>query len=162
MWSRSSGRVRRRHPRLGTSFVEAEDGELSAAYFHSCNRGKRSIAADFEDARGAGTGAQARSPCGRRHRELQGRRPEEIRARLREPEQINPRLVYCSITGFGQDGPYASRAGYDFMIQGMGGIMDLTGDPDGEPQKIGVAYVDIFTGVYSVVGILAALRKSNT
>jgi crotonobetainyl-CoA:carnitine CoA-transferase CaiB-like acyl-CoA transferase len=76
-------------------------------------------------------------------------------------KQVNPRLVYCSITGFGQDGPYASRAGYDFMIQGMGGIMDLTGDPDGEPQKIGVAYVDIFTGVYSVVGILAALRKRD-
>ncbi len=58
----------------------------------------------------------------------------------------NPRLVYCSITGFGQDGPYAQRPGYDFMIQGMGGIMDLTGDPHGEPQKIGVAYADIFTG----------------
>jgi crotonobetainyl-CoA:carnitine CoA-transferase CaiB-like acyl-CoA transferase len=74
---------------------------------------------------------------------------------------VNPRLVYCSITGFGQDGPYAARAGYDFMIQGMGGIMDLTGDPEGEPQKIGVAYVDIFTGVYSVVGILAALRRRD-
>ena len=65
---------------------------------------------------------------------------------------INPRLVYCSITGFGQDGPYAPRAGYDFMIQGMGGIMDLTGEPDGEPQKIGVAFADIFTGVYAAVG----------
>ena len=74
---------------------------------------------------------------------------------------VNPRLVYCSITGFGQDGPYASRAGYDFMIQGMGGIMDLTGDPDGEPHKIGVAFADIFTGVYSVVGILAALRRRD-
>ena len=62
---------------------------------------------------------------------------------------VNPRLIYCSITGFGQDGPYAPRAGYDFMIQGMSGIMDLTGDPDGEPQKIGVAFADIFTGLYS-------------
>ncbi|HEY1146184.1 MAG TPA: CaiB/BaiF CoA-transferase family protein, partial [Allosphingosinicella sp.] len=71
---------------------------------------------------------------------------------------LNPRLVYCSITGFGQDGPYAARAGYDFMIQGMGGIMDLTGDPAGEPQKIGVAFADIFTGVYASTAILAALR----
>jgi crotonobetainyl-CoA:carnitine CoA-transferase CaiB-like acyl-CoA transferase len=76
-------------------------------------------------------------------------------------KSVNPRLVYCSITGFGQNGPYAARAGYDFMIQGMGGIMDLTGDPDGEPQKIGVAFADIFTGVYSVVGVLAALRRRD-
>src|SRR5690606_30925670 len=72
-------------------------------------------------------------------------------------KQINPRLIYCSITGFGQDGPYAERAGYDFMIQGMSGIMDLTGEPNGEPQKIGVAFADIFTGLYSVIGIQYAL-----
>jgi len=69
----------------------------------------------------------------------------------------NPRLIYCSITGFGQTGPYAARAGYDLMAQGMGGIMDLTGTPDGEPQRAGVPVADIFTGIYSVVGILAAL-----
>ena len=79
-------------------------------------------------------------------------------AALRE---VNPRLVYCSISGFGQDGPYAARAGYDFMIQGMGGIMDLTGAPDGEPQKIGVAFADIFTGVYAAVAIQAALRQRD-
>jgi crotonobetainyl-CoA:carnitine CoA-transferase CaiB-like acyl-CoA transferase len=73
----------------------------------------------------------------------------------------NPRLVYCSISGFGQAGPYASRAGYDYIVQGMGGIMDLTGAPDGEPQKIGVAFADIFTGVYSAVAILAALRRRD-
>jgi crotonobetainyl-CoA:carnitine CoA-transferase CaiB-like acyl-CoA transferase len=70
---------------------------------------------------------------------------------------VNPRLIYCSITGFGHDGPYAERAGYDFMIQGMGGIMDLTGEPDREPQKIGVAFADIFTGLYSVIAIQSAL-----
>ena len=70
---------------------------------------------------------------------------------------LNPRLVYCSITGFGQTGPYAHRAGYDFMIQGMGGIMDLTGAPDGEPMKIGVAYADVMAGLYAVIGIQAAL-----
>ena len=69
----------------------------------------------------------------------------------------NPRLIYCSVTGFGQDGPYATRAGYDLMAQGMGGIMDLTGMADGEPTRIGIPVSDIFTGVYSVVGILAAL-----
>jgi crotonobetainyl-CoA:carnitine CoA-transferase CaiB-like acyl-CoA transferase len=69
----------------------------------------------------------------------------------------NPRLVYCSITGFGQDGPYAPRAGYDFIVQGLGGSMDLTGEPDGEPQKAGVAYADLFTGLYAVVAIQAAL-----
>ncbi|KFJ48289.1 coA-transferase III family protein [Brucella abortus] len=70
---------------------------------------------------------------------------------------INPQLIYCSITGFGHTGPYAERAGYDFMIQGMGGIMDLTGEPDREPQKIGVAFADIFTGLYSVIAIQSAL-----
>jgi crotonobetainyl-CoA:carnitine CoA-transferase CaiB-like acyl-CoA transferase len=69
----------------------------------------------------------------------------------------NPRLITCSITGFGQDGPYAARAGYDFMIQGMAGIMDLTGDPAGEPQKMGVAFADIFTGLYGVIAIEAAV-----
>ena len=70
-----------------------------------------------------------------------------------------PRLIYCSVTGFGQDGPYATRAGYDLMVQGMGGIMDMTGTPDGEPTRVGVAVSDIFTGVYSVIGILAALTQ---
>ena len=73
-----------------------------------------------------------------------------------------PRLVYCSITGFGQDGPYAKRAGYDFMIQGMSGIMDLTGEPSGAPQKMGVAFADIFTGLYSVIAIQSALLQRQT
>ena len=70
-----------------------------------------------------------------------------------------PRLIYCSVTGFGQDGPYASRAGYDLMAQGMGGFMSLTGTADGEPTRAGVPVSDIFTGVYSVIGILAALAQ---
>ena len=71
----------------------------------------------------------------------------------------NPKLIYCSITGFGQDGPRAHKAGYDFMIQGMTGIMDITGEPDGMPQKIGVAFADVFTGLYGVIGIQAALTQ---
>ena len=146
----------------GPPFIEGADGEdLSAAYFHSCNRGKRSVEADFETPEGQEIvrGLAARADVVIENFKVGGLKKygldyEGLRA-------VNPRLVYCSITGFGQDGPYAARAGYDFMIQGMGGIMDLTGDPEGEPQKIGVAYVDIFTGVYSVVGILAALRRRD-
>jgi crotonobetainyl-CoA:carnitine CoA-transferase CaiB-like acyl-CoA transferase len=146
----------------GPPFIEGADGEdLSAAYFHSCNRGKRSIEADFETPEGQEIvrGLAAHADVVVENFKVGGLRKygldyESLKA-------VNPRLVYCSITGFGQDGPYAARAGYDFMIQGMGGIMDLTGDPGGEPQKIGVAYADIFTGVYSVVGILAALRRRD-
>ena len=79
-------------------------------------------------------------------------------------KQHNPKIIYCSITGFGQTGPYATRPGYDFIIQAMGGIMDLTGESSGEPQKPGVAYADIFTGVYSVIAIQSAIIarcKSN-
>ncbi len=72
---------------------------------------------------------------------------------------MNPRLVYCSITGFGHDGPYAHRAGYDLLVQGMGGIMDITGDPNGEPTRLGVAFADVFTGVYSALAITAALQE---
>ena len=71
----------------------------------------------------------------------------------------NPRLVYCSITGFGQDGPYAHRAGYDLLVQGMSGIMDITGPADGEPMRLGVAFADVFTGVYSALAITAALKE---
>ena len=70
---------------------------------------------------------------------------------------LNPRLIYCSVTGFGQTGPYAKRAGYDFLIQGMSGIMSITGEPDGSPQKAGVAIADLFTGLYGVIAIEAAL-----
>ncbi|WP_134499420.1 CaiB/BaiF CoA transferase family protein [Microvirga pakistanensis] len=146
----------------GPPFVEAADGgDLSAAYFHSCNRGKRSIAVDFESAEGQ---ALVRKLAAHADVVIENFKVGGLKKYGLDYESlkgVNPRLVYCSITGFGQTGPYASRAGYDFMIQGLGGIMDLTGDPDGEPQKIGVAYVDIFTGVYSVVGILAALRRRD-
>ena len=146
----------------GPPFIEGADGEdLSAAYFHSCNRGKRSIEADFETPEGQDIvrGLAAHADVVIENFKVGGLKKYGLD--YRSLKAVNPRLVYCSITGFGQDGPYAARAGYDFMIQGMGGIMDLTGDPEGEPQKIGVAYADIFTGVYSVVGILAALRRRD-
>ncbi|KAA2235008.1 CaiB/BaiF CoA transferase family protein [Salinarimonas soli] len=146
----------------GPPFIEGADGgHLSAAYFHACNRGKRSIAVDFETPEGQAIVRRlaAHADVLIENFKVGGLRKygldhESLRA-------VNPRLIYCSITGFGQTGPYAARAGYDFMIQGMGGIMDLTGAPDGEPQKIGVAFADIFTGVYAVIGIQAALRRRD-
>ncbi len=142
----------------GPPFIE-RGGDRSASYFHSCNRGKASVRIDF--------------------------RTEEGQARLKEIikdadilienfklgglakygldyeslSKINPGLIYCSITGFGQTGPYAHRAGYDYIIQGMSGLMSITGEPDGQPQRAGVAITDVFTGVYSVAGILAALYQ---
>lgn len=143
--------------RWGPPFVHNPDGSRDAAYFHATNRGKRSVAVDFRTAEGrAIVRALAREAdvlienfkVGglRRH----GLDWESLRAE-------NPRLVYCSISGFGQDGPYAARPGYDFIVQGMGGIMDLTGAAEGEPQKSGVAFADIFTGLYAVIAIEAAL-----
>lgn len=140
----------------GPPFIDVE-GESSAAYFHACNRGKRSITADFgtEEGRELVRRLARRADIVIENFKVGGLAKYGLDyASLRE---INPRLVYCSVTGFGQSGPYAKRAGYDFMIQGMGGIMDLTGEPDGAPQKIGVAFVDIFTGLYGVIGIQAAL-----
>jgi crotonobetainyl-CoA:carnitine CoA-transferase CaiB-like acyl-CoA transferase len=148
--------------RWGPPFVE-RDGDTTASYFHSCNRGKRSEVVDLT------------APEGQ----------ERMRDLVRDADilienfkvgglakygmdyaslsAVNPGLIYCSITGFGQDGPYAHRAGYDYIIQGMSGFMSITGDPDGQPQRAGVAITDLFTGLYSVSGILAALyQRSRT
>jgi crotonobetainyl-CoA:carnitine CoA-transferase CaiB-like acyl-CoA transferase len=137
----------------------AADG--AAAYFHACNRGKQSLAIDLETAEGQ---AQVRALAAKADVLIENFKIGGLaRYGLDYPSlsKLNPRLVYCSITGFGQDGPYASRAGYDLIIQGMGGAMSLTGEPDGEPQKAGIAYADLFTGLYATVAILAALRERD-
>jgi crotonobetainyl-CoA:carnitine CoA-transferase CaiB-like acyl-CoA transferase len=142
----------------GPPFVEAADGNhLGAAYFHATNRGKRSIELDFEsqDGRRIVKKLAARSDVLIENFKVGGL--AKFGLDYASLSKDNPRLIYCSITGFGQTGPYASRAGYDLMAQGIGGIMDLTGTPDGEPQRAGVPVADIFTGIYSVVGVLAAL-----
>ena len=144
----------------GPPFVMSEQGEnLGAAYYHSTNRGKRSVAVDIATpagqdlvcqlARGADimienykVGALAK--YGLDHATL---------------AQLNPRLITCSITGFGQNGPYAHRAGYDYIAQAMGGLMSMTGEAQREPQKAGIAVSDLFTGVYSAVAVLAALNR---
>ncbi|MDO5603842.1 MAG: CaiB/BaiF CoA-transferase family protein [Paracoccus sp. (in: a-proteobacteria)] len=146
--------------RWGPPFIQRGD-ERTAAYFHATNRGKSSVTADF--------------------------RTDEGRARVRELvadadilienfkvgglakygldyaslSALNPRLIYCSVTGFGQTGPYAHRAGYDYIIQGMSGLMSVTGEPDGQPQKVGVAVTDLFTGVYAATAILAAVEMRH-
>jgi crotonobetainyl-CoA:carnitine CoA-transferase CaiB-like acyl-CoA transferase len=146
----------------GPPFVEAADGgHLGAAYFHATNRGKRSIELDFESEEGRRIVRKlaAQSDVLIENFKVGGLAKFGLDyASLRKE---NPRLIYCSVTGFGQTGPCAGRAGYDLMAQGMGGIMDLTGTPDGEPQRAGVPVADIFTGVYSVIGILAALIERD-
>ena len=141
----------------GPPVVRNADGTIDAAYFHSANRGKRSIVVDFT------------KPDGVKILHLLVERADILVENFKvgglarygldyeSLKPVNPRLIYCSITGFGQDGPYAKRPGYDFIVQGMGGIMDLTGEPDGEPMKCGVAFADVFTGLYAVIGIQAAL-----
>jgi crotonobetainyl-CoA:carnitine CoA-transferase CaiB-like acyl-CoA transferase len=137
----------------------ARDG--ASAYFHSCNRGKQSVAIDLESAEGR---AAVRALAAEADVLIENFKVGGLaRYGLDHPSlaALNPRLVYCSITGFGQTGPYAGRAGYDFIIQGMGGAMSLTGEPDGAPQKSGIAYADLFTGLYATVAILAALRERD-
>jgi crotonobetainyl-CoA:carnitine CoA-transferase CaiB-like acyl-CoA transferase len=144
----------------GPPFVPAADGShLGAAYFHGTNRGKRSIELDFESDEGRRIVRKlaARSDVLIENFKVGGLAKFGLDYESLAPE--NPRLIYCSVTGFGQTGPYAPRAGYDLMAQGMGGMMDLTGNPDGEPMRVGVPVSDLFTGVYSVVGILAALAR---
>ncbi|GAA2815597.1 crotonobetainyl-CoA:carnitine CoA-transferase CaiB-like acyl-CoA transferase [Aminobacter aminovorans] len=146
----------------GPPFVTSHDGEnLSAAYYHSCNRGKRSIALDFSTPEGAEIVRKlvADADVLIENFKLGGLKKYDLD--YDSLKKINPKLVYCSITGFGQDGPYAARAGYDFIVQGMSGLMSITGPAGGEPQKVGVAVTDIFTGLYSVIAIQAALRHAE-
>lgn len=136
-----------------------------AAYYASANRNKQSVAIDIATERGANLVRELSKQCDILVENFKvgglckyGLDYESIKA-------INPALIYCSITGFGQTGPYASRPGYDFMIQGMGGLMSITGErddlPGGGPQKAGVAVADLMTGMYSTVGILAALHERS-
>ena len=142
----------------GPPFLKNADGSRGdAAYFLSTNRGKTSVCIDMASADGQKLirALAAKSDVVIENFKVGGLKKygldyESLKA-------VNPKLIYCSITGFGQDGPYAQRAGYDFMIQGMAGIMSVTGEPDGQPMKVGVAFADIFTGLHAVIGITSAL-----
>ena len=137
-----------------------DDG--TAAYYHATNAGKSVVTADFRTEEGRQIVIDLIRDADVVIENFKVGGLAKYGLDYAGLSAINPRLVYCSITGFGQDGPYADRAGYDFLIQGMAGWMDLTGVPDGEPQKVGVAFADIFTGLYSVIGIQAALKARET
>jgi len=133
--------------------------EEVAAYFHSANRGKRSLTCDFKKNEDLTRLKNLISDADVLIENFKCGDLEKYGLNYEPLEKINPRLIYASITGFGQDGPRSNEAGYDFLIQGMSGIMDLTGEPDGDPQKVGVAWIDVFTGLYGVIGIQAALSS---
>ncbi|MFP1633580.1 CaiB/BaiF CoA transferase family protein [Zhengella sp. ZM62] len=146
----------------GPPFVTGADGEnLSAAYYHSTNRGKRSVAIDIASPEGAETVRKLIAGADVVIENFKVGGLKKYGLDYESAKAVNPRLVYCSITGFGQTGPYAPRAGYDFIIQAMAGMMSITGEPGREPQKAGVAISDIFTGLYSVIAIQAALRHAE-
>lgn len=140
----------------GPPFIDHE-GDRSAAYFHCANRGKTSRVVDFKNEVQLGELRELIADADILIENFKVGGLRKFGLDFETLHELKPRLIYCSVTGFGQDGPYAHRAGYDFLIQGMSGIMDLTGDPNGEPQKIGVAFADIFSGLYGVIGIQAAL-----
>ena len=131
----------------------------SAAYFHSTNRGKKGITVDFNDTEGLSYLKKLISTADVLIENFKVGGLKKFGLDFATVSNKNPKLIYCSITGFGQDGPRAHKPGYDFMIQGMTGIMDITGEPEGMPQKVGVAFADIFTGLYGVIGIQAALAQ---
>ena len=147
--------------RWGPPFIDREE-DRSAAYFHATNRGKKSVTVDFRTPEGQETVRRLVADADVVIENFKVGGLAKYGLDFAALSALNPRLIYCSITGFGQTGPYAHRAGYDFIIQGMAGLMSVTGEPDGQPQKVGVAVTDIFTGVYAATAILAALHQRDT
>ena len=142
----------------GPPFIE-RDNDVSAAYFHGCNRGKKSITVDLSTSKGQ---ERIKKLVKESDILIENFKVGGLKKYGLDYESLktnNKALIYCSITGFGQDGPYATRAGYDYIIQGMSGLMSITGEPGGPPLKTGVAVTDIFTGIYASTAILAALHQ---
>ena len=137
------------------------DRERQSAYFAGANRNKQSVAIDLSHPRGQEMVRALAAQCDVVIENFKVSGLKQYGLDYESLREINPRIVYCSITGFGQSGPYSHRPGYDFLVQGMGGLMSITGRPDGEPGegplKVGVALTDIMTGLYATVGILASL-----
>ena len=147
----------------GPPFLKDGEGNETpeSAYYLCANRNKRSLTVDLSTAEGQ---AVIRRLAMRSDVLVENFKVGDMARHGLDAATLraaHPRLVYCSITGFGQDGPYAQRAGYDFAVQGLGGLMSVTGAADGEPQKVGVAVADLFTGMYATVAILAALRHRD-
>ena len=146
--------------------AEGRDGERQSAYFAGANRNKESVAVDLAHPRGQAIIRELAARCDVVLENFKVGGLKQYGLDYESLRKVNPRIVYCSVTGFGQTGPYAHRPGYDFLVQGMGGLMSVTGRPDGEPGdgpiKVGVALTDILTGLYATVGILAALAHRET
>jgi crotonobetainyl-CoA:carnitine CoA-transferase CaiB-like acyl-CoA transferase len=150
----------------GPPFLKDESGRdtAEAAYYLATNRNKRSVTCDIARAEGQALIRELAAHCDVFVENFKVGDMARYGLDYESLRQVNPRLVYCSITGFGQTGPYRERAGYDYAIQGMGGLMSITGERDdlgGGPQKVGVAVADLFTGLYATVAILAALRHAE-
>jgi crotonobetainyl-CoA:carnitine CoA-transferase CaiB-like acyl-CoA transferase len=150
----------------GPPFLTTPDGaQTDAAYFLAANRNKRSVTVDFTTPAGAELLRRMVLHCQIVVENFKTGGLAKYGLDYASLRKLNPALVYCSVTGFGQDGPYAPRAGYDYLIQAMGGLMSITGQADGapgaEPMKVGVAVVDLFKGRYAVTGLLAALRHAE-
>jgi crotonobetainyl-CoA:carnitine CoA-transferase CaiB-like acyl-CoA transferase len=149
----------------GPPYLKDEDGQdtSEAAYFLSANRNKKSVTIDLSNPEGQELIRQMAMSSDVLIENFKVGGLKQYGLDYASLSKLNPRLIYCSITGFGQDGPYATRAGYDFLMQGLGGLMSVTGHadgvPGGGPMKVGVALTDVMTGLYAVIGILAALSK---
>ena len=145
----------------GPPFVKTGD-ETNAAYYHSCNRGKQSVSLDFKDDADLQKLKDLIATSDILIENFKVGGLDKYGLDYNTLHNDCRSLIYCSITGFGQTGPYAKRAGYDFLMQGMSGLMSITGEPEGQPQKVGVAVTDIFTGLYAVIAVQAALRSRDT
>jgi len=145
--------------RQGGDQGEEPDDAPEAAYYHTANRGKKSVCCDFKNAGDLEKLKHLITQADVLVENFKTGGLKKFGLDYESLKALNPRLVYLSITGFGHTGPRAAEPGYDFLIQGMCGIMDLTGEADRDPQKIGVAWIDIFTGLYGVIAVQAALRE---
>ena len=148
--------------RFAPPFMSGPDGEdtSESAYFMSANRNKRSVEVDLSSETGQGIVREIAKKADVLVENFKTGNLAKYGLGYDDLKDINPKLVYCSVTGFGQTGPYAPRPGYDFLIQGMGGLMSITGEPEGEPQKVGVPIADIMAGMYAGVAVNAALRHA--
>ncbi|WP_264211270.1 CaiB/BaiF CoA transferase family protein [Leisingera thetidis] len=144
----------------GPPFIERE-GDTTAAYYYAANRGKDCVTADFRTEEGRQVVLDLIRDADILIENFKVGGLKKYGLDYESLSKINPRLIYCSVTGFGQDGPYAPRAGYDFLLQGMSGLMSITGEQNGQPQKVGVAITDIVTGLYGTIGILAAVEQRH-
>lgn len=146
----------------GPPFLTGAGGERGdAAYYLCANRNKRSVTINLAHPQGAELVRRLAPHCHVLVENFKTGGLKKYGLDYASIAALNPAMVYCSITGFGQTGPYAKRPGYDYIVQGMGGLMSLTGEPSGEPMKSAVAVADLFTGMYAVTAILAALRHAE-